>query len=73
MSEEEILSKKALIVICVISIIIIVVGMILLALGYNKAFYLNYTLIQAIFKAITYLGEPVVFIIIVAIFSIIIN
>ena len=71
MSEEEILSKKALIVICVISIIIIAVGMILLALGYNKAFYLNYTLIQAIFKAITYLGEPVVFIIIVAIFYIV--
>jgi len=71
MSEEEILSKKALIVICVISIIIIIVGMILLALGYNKAFYLNYPLIQAIFKVITYLGEPVVFIIIIAIFYIV--
>ncbi len=71
MSEEEILSKKALIVICVISIIIIIVGMILLTIGYNKAFYLNYPLIQAIFNAITYLGDPVVFIIIIAIFYIV--
>ena len=70
MSEEEILSQKALIVICVISAIIIAVGMILLALGYNEAFYLNYTLILAIFKAITYLGEAIVFLIIIAIFYI---
>ncbi|MFX0186404.1 MAG: phosphatase PAP2 family protein [Candidatus Hodarchaeota archaeon] len=68
MSEEEILSKKALITIGIISVLVMVIGMILLGLGYNEAFYLNYTLIQTIFKAITYLGEAIVLILIIAIF-----
>jgi membrane-associated phospholipid phosphatase len=70
MSEEEILSKKALITIGIISVLVMIIGMILLGLGYNEAFYLNYTLIQAIFKAITYLGEAIVLILIIAIFYI---
>ena len=68
MSEEKILSKKGLIIIGAISLIVIIIGIILLALGYNEAFYLNFTLIQAIFKGITYLGEAIILIMIVAIF-----
>jgi len=71
MSEEIILSRKALIMIGIISAVIVIIGIIMIALGYNEAFYLNYTLIQALFKAITYLGEAIVLIIIIAIFYII--
>ncbi|MFX1392939.1 MAG: phosphatase PAP2 family protein [Promethearchaeota archaeon] len=70
MSEENILSRKALIMIGIISVVIVIIGIILIVLGYNEAFYLNYTLIQAFFKAITYLGEAIVLIIIIAIFYI---
>lgn len=71
MSEDIILSKKSLIVIGIISALVIIIGIILITLGYNEAFYLNYTIIQAVFKAITYLGEAIVLIIIIAIFYII--
>lgn len=71
MSADEILSKKAICLICVISVIVITIGITLLALGYNEAFFLNFTVIQAIFKAISYLGEAIVLIVVIAIFYII--
>ena len=71
MSEEKVLSKNALIAIGVISSIAIIIGITLLALGYNESFYLNYSLIQAIFKAITFLGDPIGAIIVIAIFYIV--
>jgi len=71
MSEEKTLSKKGLILIGVISLIVMIIGIILLVLGYNEAFYSNFTLIQAIFEAITFLGEAIVLILINAIFYIV--
>jgi len=72
MSEKkETLSLKALIVIAILTVIILVVGLILLILGLNEAFYSSSSTIRSIFKAITYLGEPIVFIILIAILFII--
>jgi membrane-associated phospholipid phosphatase len=68
MSEKnEYLSKKALLTIGITSIVILIVGVILYYTGFNETFYSSSSTVRAIFSAITYLGEPVVFIIIVAI------
>ncbi len=67
MSEkEEILSKKALIVIGITFLLIFVISMILLGLGLNEAFYSTSSGVRAFFTVITNLGEPLVFIIISA-------
>lgn len=71
MSEsDKIFNKKELITISVIFVVILVVGLILLFLGYNEAFYSSSSTMRSIFKAITYLGEPIVFIVMVAVFFI---
>jgi membrane-associated phospholipid phosphatase len=63
MSEKkEQLSKRALMVIGIIALLILVVGVILYFVNLNDAFYSES--LEPIFKIITYLGEPVVFIII---------
>jgi len=68
MSEKtEYLSKRALMIIGITALIILVVGLILYFVGLNEAFYSSSSTVQAVFKAITYLGEPVVFLIIVVI------
>ena len=68
MSEKkEYLSKRALLIIGITSLVILIVGVILYYANLNEAFYSDSSTAQAIFKAITYLGEPIVFIIIVAI------
>ena len=66
MSEKkEYLSKRGLMVIGIVSLIILVAGIILCYFGLNEEFYSESG--QTIFKIITYLGEPVVFIIIATI------
>jgi len=70
-NQEEILAKRALIVIGVVSLLIFVIGIILLALGLNFAFYIGDSSIQSIFKVITFTGEAIFFIILVAIFYIV--
>lgn len=65
------LSKKELITVSVIFVVVLVVGLILLGLGFNEAFYSSSSTIRSIFKAITYLGEPIVFIVMVAFFYLI--
>jgi len=65
------LSKKELITVSVIFVVVLVTGLILLGLGLNEAFYSTSSTIRSIFKAITYLGEPIVFIVMVAFFFII--
>ena len=66
MSEKkEFLSKRGLMVIGIVSLIILLLGIILYFSGLNEEFYSESG--QTIFKIITYLGEPVVFIIITAI------
>ena len=71
MSEnKEYLSKQALIILAIISMFIFVVGIILLLLGYNEAFYSESSLIRTIFEAITFTGEAIFFIILIAVFYI---
>lgn len=65
MSEKkEYLSKRGLMVIGIVSLIILVAGIILYYTGLHEEFYSESNSIRVIFKAITYLGEPVVFLVI---------
>lgn len=72
MSERtnEILSKKSLIIIEVGWFLIFTIGLIL-ALFFNEAFYSSSSTVRAIFKVITYLGEDIILIAMVAFFYII--
>jgi len=65
--KKEYLSKRGLIVIGIVSLIILVAGIILYYFGLNEELYSESNSIRAIFKAITYLGEPVVFLVIIII------
>jgi len=68
MSEKtEYLSKRLLLIIGIIWVAILVIGLILYFTGFNEAFYSDSSTIRAAFKAITYLGEPVTYIIIATI------
>ena len=66
MSEKnEILSKRGLMVIGIVSLVILLLGIILCFSGLNEEFYSESA--ESIFKIITYLGEPVVFLVIIII------
>ncbi|MFX1379099.1 MAG: phosphatase PAP2 family protein [Promethearchaeota archaeon] len=66
MSEKrDYLSKRALMIIGITALVTLVVGLILYYTGFNEAFYSSSSTVRAIFKAISYLGEPIVFLIIV--------
>ena len=68
MSEErEFLSKRGLMIIVIVSLIILLLGIILYYSGLNEEFFADSDSIRAIFKAITYFGEPVTYIIIATI------
>lgn len=68
MSEKkEFLSKRALLIIGITWLAILIVGVILYFADLNEAFYSDSSTIRAVFKAITYLGEPVTYIIIATI------
>ncbi len=67
------LSKKELIIVGAIFVVVLVMGLILIFLGLNEAFYSTSPEIRSIFNAITYLGDPIVFIVMVAFFYIIYN
>jgi membrane-associated phospholipid phosphatase len=74
MSEKKkFLSKKGLMVIGIVSLAILLIGIILYYTNLNEAFYSSRYSVQSVFKAITYLGEPVVFIIIIAILFLLYN
>ncbi len=66
---EEVLSKKGLIAIGIVSFLILIIGGILLILGYNEAFYVENSIVQIIFGIITFSGNSLILIIIIAIFS----
>ena len=68
---KEYLSTKALGIISIIDLAILIVGLILLGLDLNEAFYSASSTIRAIFEVITYSGETIVFIIIIAFFYIV--
>ena len=71
MSEYELkLSKRGWLINIVLLVVITIIGVILLALGLNEAFYSSSSTVRAIFNVITNLGEPIVFIVIVAVFYI---
>jgi membrane-associated phospholipid phosphatase len=65
--QEELLSRNALVIIGIISGIVFILGMLLLALGYNEAFYSEDSSVRAIFQLITDLGSDIAFIMIMAI------
>jgi membrane-associated phospholipid phosphatase len=68
MSErKEYLSNRGLIVIGIVTLIILVAGIILCYSGLNEEFYSESNSIRAIFEVISYLGEPVVFLVIIVI------
>ena len=69
--QKELLSRNALVIIGVITLVAFIVGMLLLTLGYNEAFYVENPLVRAIFEVITNLGSDIVFIVIIAILYII--
>lgn len=71
MSEkDEILTNKGLILIGITSGAILIVGLIMLALGYNEAFYSSNSGVRAVFQIITDTGDEVFFIIVIAVFFI---
>lgn len=68
MSErKEFLSQKALMIVGIISLVILIIGVVLYYTGLNETFYVSKNSVQRVFGAISYLGEPVVFIMIAAI------
>ncbi|MBY9004200.1 MAG: phosphatase PAP2 family protein [Candidatus Lokiarchaeota archaeon] len=72
MSENKVgISKKGLIINLAIFAVILLVGLILLMTGFNEAFFSTSSTMRSIFKYITYLGEPIVFIVIIAILFIV--
>ena len=52
-SEEKILSKRALVCLCFVSLALFIIGMILVILDYNEAFYIENPIVQLIFEIIT--------------------
>ena len=68
---KEYLSKQALIILTIISLFIFVVGIILLLFGYNEEFYSDSSIIKIIFEAITFTGEAIFFIMLIAVFFIV--
>ncbi|MCK4370785.1 MAG: phosphatase PAP2 family protein [Candidatus Lokiarchaeota archaeon] len=68
MSEKnEFLSKKVLMIIGITWLTILLIGLILYFAGLNEAFYSDNSTVQTVFNVITYLGDPIVLIIVVAI------
>ncbi len=68
MSEKKgYLSNRGLMVIGIVSLVILVVGIILCYFGLNEEFYSESDSMRAIFEAITYLGEPIVFLVIIVV------
>ena len=68
--KEEILTNKGLILIGITSVAILIVGLTLLALGYNEAFYSSNSGVQAVFQLITDTGDEVFYIVVIAVFFI---
>jgi membrane-associated phospholipid phosphatase len=66
---KEILSKGALILIGIISLTIFIIGILLIALGYNEAFYVENSIVLLIFEIITFSGNAFFLIIFIAIFT----
>jgi membrane-associated phospholipid phosphatase len=74
MSEKpKYMSKNGLILILITFLAILIMGLILLLLGLNEEFYSTNSTVRTVFKAITYLGEPIVFVILFAIIFIVYN
>jgi membrane-associated phospholipid phosphatase len=72
-NNDETISKKGLITIGIIFIIVLILGLVLIENGYNESFYSYSESVRMIFTAVTYLGEPSVFIIVIGFFYIVYN
>ena len=62
-----------MITLIIMFITVLILGLVLLELGYNDSFYSRSSFVRAIFTAVTYLGEPAVFILLIGIFYIAYN
>lgn len=69
-NHNETMGKKSFIIIIIIFAAVLVSGLILMALGHNESFYSDSTTVRAVFTAITFLGEPIVFIVMIGLFYI---
>jgi len=67
-SKGKILSKKGFTLIIIAFSGILIVGLTLLFLGYNEAFYSKNSTIQAIFKIFTFTGEAIFLVLLVSVF-----
>ncbi|MFX1340336.1 MAG: phosphatase PAP2 family protein [Promethearchaeota archaeon] len=64
----EILPKRSLIIIGLICFILFIIGMILLILNYNEAFYIENSVVQLLFEIITFTGNSLFLILTIAVF-----
>ena len=72
MSDYELkLSKKGWLINILLLVIVTLIGLILYWSGLNEAFYSSSSTVQSIFKIITNLGEPIVFIVVAAVLYIV--
>jgi membrane-associated phospholipid phosphatase len=67
---DDVIGKKGLITFVVIFIMVLILGIFLFYQGYNESFYNDSETVREIFTIITYLGEPMVFILLIGLFYI---
>ena len=67
---NQIIGKKGFLAILILVNTVLTVGLILMALGFNEELYSDSSTMRAVFTAITYLGEPIVFIVMIGLFYI---
>ena len=68
--DYQIIGKKGFLAILILVTTVLTVGLILMALGFNEELYSGSSTVRAVFTAITYLGEPIVFIVMIGLFYI---
>ena len=65
---NQIIGKKGFLAILILVTTVLTVGLVLMALGFNEELYSDSSTVRAVFTAITYLGEPIVFIVMIGLF-----
>ncbi len=67
---NQVIGKKGFFVILILTVAVLAAGLPLLALEQNEELYSDSSFVRAVFTAITYLGEPIVFIVLIGLFYI---
>jgi membrane-associated phospholipid phosphatase len=68
--DNDTIGKKGFFIILILSAVVLTAGLVLLAMGLNEELYSDSSTVRAVFTAITYLGEPIVFIVMIGLFYI---